>query len=272
MLTVHPLTAVIGAEIRGVDLARIDGEQVDGIRRALAQHQVVFFRDQDLTPAQHVALAARFGEIHVSPVTTRHGDLPGIMVLDQTSPKGDGADLWHADETFLPEPPMGTILRALQLPRLGGDTCFASMVAAWESLSSNMQRYLDGLTAEHDIALPVGRAIARGHVVADLDALRRQFPPVRHPVVRTLAETGRKALFVNRNSTARLVGPGPAEGEAVLGFLFAHVRSPDLQCRFRWQAGSMAFFDNRSAQHYAVADYRERRVMHRVTLRGDRPR
>ena len=270
---VEPLTAVVGAEIGGLDLAKpLTGEQVGGVESALMEHGVVFFRDQPIGIEEQKAFARQFGEISAPPFTPRHGDDPELTVLDQVTPKGEGADQWHSDNTFMAEPPMGSILKAVQLPSVGGDTCFANMVAAYQALSGPMRAFLDGLEAEHDITRPLQKAIDAGHSTANLAELQALWPPVTHPVVRTHPVTGRKALFVNGNSTTRILGIAPRESDLLLPFLFEHARSPAFQCRFRWDTGSIAFWDNRTVQHFAVPDYTERRVMHRVTLAGDRPR
>jgi taurine dioxygenase len=272
-LTIRPLTPTVGAEIGGVDLRRpLSHGEVDAIEEALLAHGVVFFRGQDITPEQQLAFARQMGPVSIPPFAPKYGTDPELIVLDQVKPLGEGADEWHSDNTFMAEPPMGSILKALQLPTYGGDTCFASMYAAYDALSDAMKRMLEGMEAVHDITRPLQRAIDAGHSDAKLAEMQRKWPPVRHPVVRTHPITGRRALFVNGNSTVRLVGLPPRESEVLLRFLIDHVRDPVFQCRFRWDVNSIAFWDNRSVQHYAVPDYAERRVMHRVTLAGDRPR
>ncbi len=271
-LKVEPLTPTIGAEISGLDLRRpLSGEEVRFVEEALLEHLVVFFRNQDITPAQHIEFGRFFGELCFPPFMTDHGDMPELLVLDQTHPRGEGTDVWHSDNTFMSEPPMGSILKAIQLPDEGGDTCFASAYAAYEALSPVLQRALEGVTAVHDLTATLQRANAAGHTHADISAILEKSPPVEHPVVRTHPVTGRKALFVNANSTTRIVGLTERENAVLLPFLCDHVRAPEFQCRFRWTPNSIAFWDNRSAQHLAVADYHQRRVMHRVTLAGDRP-
>jgi taurine dioxygenase len=164
------------------------------------------------------------------------------------------------------------VLKAVQLPSVGGDTCFANAVAAYEALSDSMQRFVDELRAVHDISKPMARAVRAGIFdAAKLAELQKQWPPVEHPVARRHPITGRKALYVNGNSTTRIVGLSERENDLLLPFLNDHVRSPAFQCRFRWDTHSIAFWDNRTVQHYAVPDYNERRVMHRVTLSGDKP-
>jgi len=268
-IEIRPITAAIGAEVAGLDLREeLSDVDVKVLRQALLDHLVLFFRDQPVTDDEQIAFALRFGPMHVSPLQTVHQDAPEIVVLDQVRPQGEGADEWHSDNTFLAEPPMGSILRAVQLPDVGGDTCFASMYAAYEGLSPAMRTFVDGLRAVHDITNPLKKAIRDGHSTLDLGAMQEKCPPVEHNVVVTHPETGRKALFVNRNSTTHIVGLSDREQDVLLPFLFDHVRSPEYQCRFHWEEGSIAFWDNRSVQHYAVADYLERRIMHRATIAG----
>jgi taurine dioxygenase len=268
-IEIRPVTRTIGAEVGGLDLQEpLRDEDVAVLRGALLDHLVLFFRDQHIDDEQQLAFALRFGPMHVSPLQTVHQDAPEIVVLDQVHPVGEGADEWHSDNTFIAEPPMASILRAVQLPELGGDTCFASMYAAYEALSPPMRAFVDGLRGVHDITRSLQKAIRDGHSTLDLPATQEKCPPVEHNVVVTHPETGRKALFLNRNSTTHLVGLTERENDVLLPFLFDHVRSPEFQCRFHWEPGSIAFWDNRAVQHYAVADYRERRIMHRATIAG----
>ena len=165
-----------------------------------------------------------------------------------------------------------SVLRAIQIPEVGGDTCFANSIAAYEALSPAIRRMIDGLTAVHDITKPLQKGIAAGHATANLQEVQAQWPPVEHPVARTHPVSGKKSLYVNRNSTTHLVGLSERENEALLPMLTDHIRSPEFQCRFSWDTHSVVFWDNRSVQHSAVPDYSSRRVMHRVTIAGDRPR
>jgi taurine dioxygenase len=269
-ITVDPLTAAIGAEIGGVDLsAELDADTVAALRQALVDHLVLFFRHQRMTTDDHIRLARYFGDIDLPLFRTTSSPRPEVIVLDQVAPKGQGADSWHADNTYMESPPMGSILRAVVLPAVGGDTCFASMYAAYEALSSSMQAVLDGLGAVHSLEQMVERTkhVANATLRDSLD----QWPPVVHPVVRVHPETGRKLLNVNANWTVAIDGFSQPESDALLGFLLAHLKNPEFQCRFHWSEGAVAFWDNRAVQHYAVADYTTRRVMERVTIAGDRP-
>jgi taurine dioxygenase len=262
--TVRPVNPVIGAEILDVDLRDLDDATEDLIRTALREHHVVFFRDQQLDVFGQREFAARFGELQpfafADPIDIRAPEAHALST-DGSGPKRSNADIWHTDATFMKCPPMGTVLRAVELPASGGDTLFANMFAAFDALSPRLRSLLDGMTATHDFTKSSSHR----------RPLHDEYPPVTHPVVRTHPESGRKALFVNRIFTTRLDGLTDRENETLLTFLCDHVRSPDFQCRFTWQPGSVAFWDNRSTQHYAVADYDGRRVMHRVVIAGDRP-
>jgi len=270
-IQIRKLTATIGAEVSGVDLRQPLPVGIrDEILTALVTYHVIFFRNQDITPEEQVAFAKQFGPISFPPFAPKYGTHPEFIVLDQTSPKGEGADEWHSDNSFMAEPPMGSILRAVRIPEVGGDTCFASTVAAYEALSSPVQELIDGLTAVHDITKPLLKGIAAGHATVDLAEVQAQWPPVEHPIVRTHPVTGKKSLYVNRNSTTHIVGLTERENEALLPMLTDHIRSPEFQCRFSWDTNSVAFWDNRSAQHFAVPDYRTRRIMNRVTIAGEK--
>jgi taurine dioxygenase len=272
-IRVKPLTAAIGAEIEGVKLSGdLDDADVAAIRQALLDHLVIFFRGQPISDEEHLAFALRFGPLSVPPLATRYQDRPTVTVLDQVNPKGEGADEWHSDNTFMAKPPMGSILRAVQLPAVGGDTCFANMYAAYEALSPALRALVDGLRAVHDVTQPMRKAIAAGHTKLDLTDMQEKWPPVEHPVVVTHPETGRRALFVNRNSTTHIVGVTERENDVLLPFLLDHVRSPEYQVRFHWEPDSVAFWDNRCVQHMAMADFTgHRRFMHRTTVAGDAP-
>jgi taurine dioxygenase len=268
-IEVRRLTPHCGAEIQGIDLARpLDEPTFEQLNKVLAEHCVIFFRDQTITPEQHKALGRRFGELHLHPAYPML--LPGhpeIMVIhaDETSKRIAGED-WHSDVSCDPEPPLGTILCMLELPPVGGDTLFASMYAAYEALSSPMKRLLEGMTAIHD-----GEQAYRGRYEGVKEE-GKVYPKAEHPVIRTHPVSGRKALFVNRTFTTRITQLAAHESAALLEMLYRHLETPEFQCRFQWQPGSIAFWDNRCVQHHAMWDYYpNRRRGLRVTIRGDRP-
>lgn len=271
-LEILPVTPAIGAEVRGVDLRDTPGPELTArLEHALLEHLVLFFRDQDLSPGQQVAVGRCFGRVSLPPIAQPHPDEPDLMVFDQTEPRGAGADTWHTDATWIEKPPKFSMLRAVQLPPLGGDTCFANMYDAYEALSPAFRDMLDGLDAVQDITAPMRMARDKEVLQDSIEDMRRRHPPVRHPVVRTHPETKRKALYVTGNSTAGIPGLTPRESEIVLAYLLDHVQSPRFQCRFRWEPHSIALWDNRCSLHFGVPDYHERRVMHRLCVDGDRP-
>ncbi len=271
-LTIERLTGTTGALVTGVDLHNLTPEAVTDIESALMDNLVLFFPDQALEPTEQVAFARALGGLDVAPFGPKHPDVAEMTVLDQQAPKGEGADAWHSDNTFLDSPPSYTMLQSVLLPATGGDTCWANMYEAFDSLSTPMQAMLDGLTATHDLSKTLELAIAKGNSDADLGEMRKAFPAEHHPVVRRHPVTGRKALFVNSNFTTRIDQLSDDESRRILDMLFDHVQSPDFQCRFHWTPGALALWDNRCLQHYAVPDYEGRRIMHRLTISGDRPR
>jgi taurine dioxygenase len=268
LINMRKLSPAIGAELENIDLSDpLDDERLRTIRRALLDNLVIFFRDQHLTPDQQKTLGRGFGRLHIHPAPL--GVLQGhpevlIIKADENSQRIAGED-WHSDVSCDAEPPLGTILNIKEVPEVGGDTLFASMYAAYEALSDSMQRFLCGLTAVHDGA--------RNYAGRQPDEARSGvFPCAQHPVVRTHPETGRQALFVNRLFTTRLDQLRQSESDHVLQMLFRHIENPAFQCRFRWQAGSVAFWDNRCTQHMAIWDYYpQRRYGTRVTIAGDKP-
>ncbi|MCC8966251.1 TauD/TfdA family dioxygenase [Bradyrhizobium sp. Pear76] len=268
-IEIRKTTPTIGAEIFGVDLSQqLSNRQFDEIHRALMENLVIFFRDQHLTLEQHKAFGARFGKLHVHPNAAKElPDHPEILVIkaDENSKRVAG-ESWHSDVSCGEEPPMGSILYIQEIPPDGGgDTMFANMYEAYESLSEPLRKMLDGLTAIHDSwKAHSDRKPGEG---SDM-----QFPRFEHPVVRVHPVTGRKLLFVDRGFTTKIVQLRRAESDALLAFLFQHIETPKLSCRFKWQKNSIAFWDNRSAQHQAIFDYwPHRRYGHRVTICGDRP-
>lgn len=268
-LSVKRLTPVLGAEIEGIDLSReLSALQFEEVSRALAEHQVIFFRDQHPTPEQHLAFGQRFGRLHRHPAAPHAPGHPDLMIIqaDEHSPRANG-EMWHSDVSCDAEPPMGSILYIHTCPPSGGDTLFASMYAAYDALSDRMKQYLSGLTAVHD-----GEHVYRG-TYANLGVQDKSlYPRSVHPVVRTHPVTGRQALYVNRGFTTRILGIPADESEAMLRLLFTHMENPLFQCRFRWEPHSVAFWDNRCVQHRAMWDYwPHTRSGFRVTVLGDAP-
>jgi len=275
-LDIVKTTPHCGAEVRGIDLSRSLDEATSGaLTRALAEHCVLFFRDQSLTPEQHKALGRRFGELHLHPafpdILEGH---PEIMVIraDENSKRIAGED-WHSDVSCDPEPPLGTILYMQEVPPAGGDTLFASMTAAYDALSPGLQRLLEGLHAVNASAKADVTRTREDRIRTDGRADAKKEYVAEHPVVRTHPETGRKALYVNIAHTVRFAGMTEAESAPLLGYLFELQVRPEFTCRFVWRPGSIAFWDNRCTQHNPINDYHGyRRVMHRITLEGDAPR
>jgi taurine dioxygenase len=269
IVSVRPVTPVIGTEILGVDLGALDDALFEEIHAALLRYGVVFFRDQDISVEAQMDLGARFGELVAHPNDPGLEGHPEVMIIHaDADSKRVAGESWHSDVSCDPEPPLGSILRIHTLPETGGDTVFASMYAAFEALSQPLQRFLEGLTATHDGA-PYYRSVNQR---IGRDDGGRSYPSATHPVVRTHPETGRKALFVNQMFTTRINELSQAESEAVLSLLFDHVKRPEFQCRFRWAKNSIAFWDNRCVQHMAIWDYwPQTRSGYRVTIKGDRP-
>ena len=265
---VVPVGATLGAEIRGVDLADADEAVRAEIHRALLEWKVLFFRDQSLDAPGQRALARHWGELETNPLLEQ-GDDPAVVRFTKG---GDGPatyeNIWHADTTFRPNPAMGALLRMVETPPFGGDTMWADMGAAYDNLTDEVRERIDDAVAVHDMVPGFTRFLEPGK----LSRLQEVFPPVTHPVVRTHPETGRRTLFVNSAFTTRIVGLPAEESDALLRHLFAQAHVPEYQVRWRWSPGTVAFWDNRATQHYAVGDYHpHRRVAERVAIAGDRP-
>jgi taurine dioxygenase len=267
-IIVTQLTPHIGAEIGGVDLReQLDPETIADIRAALNAHKVIFFRDQDLTAEQHIAFARRFGDLEIHPATPKDQANPEILRISHGPQHKGTENFWHSDVTWRPEPSLGSVLRAIEVPEVGGDTLFASMEAAYDALSPTMQEWVCTLTAVHDIS----RVFAR-RLKMTREEILEKYPLQEHPVVRTHPETGRRCLYVNTAFTSHIKGLSSKESDWLLEHLYAQARVPEYQCRFRWQKNSIAFWDNRASQHYAASDYFPAvRTMERVTVAGDRP-
>ena len=276
-ISVTPVTPAAGAVIGDVDLTRdLQQEAIVEIHQALMQHHVVFFRDQHLNAKQHADFARRFGSLRMARRAAFEvlGDVPEMQVLINDEERPPNVNHYHTDGIFRAEPEFGSILRAVECPLAGGDTIFVSLVAAYEGLSDELKRYVESLSAVNDFMKLHGSPAKARSWVGDnferMDAMRRDNPPTEHPLVRTHPITGRKHLYLSESFTTHIVGVGAEESQRLLDFLFRHVAKPEYQCRYAWRPGSMAFWDNRAALHYAVADYwPEKRLMHRVTIVED---
>ncbi|MGX7952243.1 TauD/TfdA dioxygenase family protein [Tsuneonella sp. HG249] len=267
-LDIRPLTPAIGAEIGNVDLASSDiAQRIPEIRAALLEHGVIFFRDQHLTQEQHIAFARHFGELEIHPATPKDQKNREILRIAHGPDSRGRENSWHSDVTWREKPSLGSILRAIEVPEVGGDTLFASMHLAFQRLTPEMKRFISSLTAIHDIARVFAKRLGKRP-----EELHEQYPPMRHPVVRTHPETGKPSIFVNTAFTSHIEGLSDKESRWLLDHLYATAADPEIQCRFRWQPGSIAFWDNRVCQHFAASDYfPARRVMERVTIAGCRP-
>ncbi len=270
---VKRVAGALGAEILGINLVESLAEDMQvEIRQLLNEHEVLFFRDQPIEPAQQRDLASIFGPLQTHPAYGTIDGFPEVMVLESTKEKPSKIEVWHSDMTFRQHPPSVTVLRGIVIPEVGGDTLFSSMTTAYDTLSTGMQQYLDGLVAVHDftqgfkesLAEPGGRERLADAVAAN--------PPVRHPVIQTHPETGKKVLFVNALFTSHIEGLPPLESAEILRFLYAHAALPEHTCRFNWRPDSIVMWDNRSTHHKPVNDFfPATRRLNRVVSEGDMP-
>jgi len=273
--SVRRLGPVIGAEISGVDLTEpLDSKQISTLRQAFLDHSVIFFRGQNMTPEQQMRFAEYFGEPAAYPFVKGLDDFPMVTpILKLEDETVNFGGIWHSDTAYLPEPPMATILHAKELPESGGDTVFANMYAAYDALSDGMKEMLAHLRALNSAGNKRVSDTRQDRIRdSGKDATNMQTDSV-HPVIRVHPETGRKALYVNIAHTVCFDGMTVEESAPILKFLFAHQTREEFTCRFRWSDGAVAIWDNRCAQHYPVNDYHgQRRLLHRITLKGDMPR
>jgi len=270
---ISPLTPRIGAEIDGVDLRRPISDDLCGtIRQALLDHKVLFFRNQDITTEQHLDFARRFGALEVHPFAPQKPGYPEILAITHDRDHPGRENTWHSDVTWRQEPSLGSILRSLEIPPMGGDTLFADMAAAYDELPDDVKEKIEGKRAMHDFENFRRGMRKKGASEAEIEAFNQKYPAPEHPIVRTHPETGKRAIYVNAAFTKYIVGMDKAESDALLSYLYARAAIPEYQCRFRWSVNALAFWDNRASQHYAVSDYWPQvRRMERATIIGDKP-
>jgi taurine dioxygenase len=268
-----PLTPAIGAELSNIDLAGpLRDDDVAFIRQALLDWKVIFFRDQQLDTEKLVRVAGKFGPLSLHPFLIGKPDHPHVLAISRNRERRGGENIWHADVTFAPNPPLGSMLYSHEIPAIGGDTLFADMIAAYEGLSDEVKEKIEGRQAIHDFR--AHRVLMRKAGVDEEKIARyeAQFPPIAHPVVRTHPETKRKLLNVSVAFTEYIIGMERAESDALLQHLYAQASIPEYQVRFKWTKNCLTFWDNRATQHYAVSDYWPAvRTMERVTIEGDIP-
>lgn len=273
-IDVRPIAGNIGAEIHGIDLSQeISDQIIEEIAQAQRDHLVVFFRDQNITPAQHISLIERFGEILEYPLVKGLDDYPQIApVIKLAHETTNFGGIWHSDTSYMEMPPKSAMLVARELPPYGGDTLFANMYMAFDTLSEGMQTMLSGLNAVNTTAKADASATREDRLKTAAKLDDDVVISATHPVVRTHPETGKKILYVNIGHTAHFEGMTEEESAPLLKFLHAHQTKPEFTCRFTWAPGSIAFWDNRACHHNPVNDYHGyKRVMHRITLAGERP-
>ena len=266
-ITVSPLTPAIGAEIGNIDLRQVSSDEIADIRATLLEYKVVFFRDQTLTQAEHISFAREFGDLEIHPATPKSQSNPEVLHIAHGPESKGKENFWHSDVTWREKPSLGSILKAVEVPAVGGDTLFANMVMAYELLPDDIKEVITGRVAVHDIA-----RVFAGRLNKSAEELRERYPPMEHPIVRTHPETGESVLYVNTAFTSHIKDMEEGDSARLLRKLYRTAANPEIQCRFRWQPGSLAFWDNRASQHFASSDYFPQvRKMERVTIAGDRP-
>jgi len=278
--TLHEMSPACGAIIEGIDLAQdLTNRQFDEIHEALLDRTVIVFRDQHITPDQQVAFARRFGEPQPAEVSgfEKSKDNPEIDILeyDADNPPHVTRDLWHTDFVGTERPTMGTVLYAKDIPPRGGDTVWVNSVAAYEALSDRMKAHLEGLSAYHDSYQPYDEHVRpdmwEGEGTDYIKARRATYRPALHPVVRIHPVTGKKGLFVNESMTSLIKDIDKRESDFLLRYLFDYLRTPEFNYRHKWQTNDLAVWDNRLSLHYALFDYTDHRLMHRIVIQGDVP-
>ena len=265
---VRQLSPVLGAEVQGLDLRELNDDSFAELQDAFTAFKVLFFRDQDWSIQQHLDFANRFGELEDHPFLPSKDGNPEVIRFAKDEETVGVENQWHSDVSWRQTPSLGSVLRSVEVPPVGGDTLFADMCAAYDGLSDEFKQRIDGRTAIHDFTHSFGLMMDD----ATRKERQKEFPPAEHPVVRTHPVSGRKILYVNRIFTSHIVGIPREESDSLLEQLYAQAAVPEYQCRFRWEKNSVAFWDNRAVQHYAASDYwPQTRIMERVTIIGDRP-
>ena len=267
-IDIRPLTGTLGAEVSGVDMADVDDATRDELRKAWLDHKVLVLRDQPISTEEHIAFGRRFGELEVHPFASGIAEHPEIVNIHSTADQPYAASRWHSDVTWRLEPSMGSILRGRVIPPAGGDTCFADATAAYDRLSDAWKERVEDLYAIHDFAMTFGRRLSD----EDRAAKQAEYPPARHPVIRTHPETGARGIYTNRAFVSHIEGVSTTESEEIIAHLERAIMNPSVQCRVRWEVDTVVMWDNRCTQHNATNDFwpQERRV-ERVTIIGDRP-
>ena len=273
MLQLDPYSGALGALVQGVDLCLpIDDVLFRELNEALLQFEVLFFRDQPISPENHAALASLFGPAQFHEAYPHVDQYPQLTILENDEANPSKIEMWHTDMTFRQNPPLGSILHGVSIPKRGGDTLFASLSASYEGLSNPMKSFLSGLTAIHDFSFGFKESLEEPGGRERLAKMVIDNPPVEHPVVRVHPLSGKKGLFVNTLFTKSIKGMKDKESRALLSFLFEHMVEPEYTCRFKWEENSIAFWDNRVTLHRPVNDYwPQHRKMQRITIDGDRP-
>ena len=269
---IQQISGNIGAEISDVDLANVTSEQVERIKKAWLDHKVLVYRDQHISVEEHIAFGRNFGELEIHPFAKGGhvglGDYPQILRITSNAEKEFAAVIFHSDVTWREEPSLGSILRGVVIPEIGGDTCFASAVAAYELLPDEVKSQIDGLYAVHDFTKSIGEKFTEEERLE----LQEKYPPVRHPVVRTHPETGERSIYTNGYHTAYIEGVSSEESDRLLALLEKTIMNPAVQFRLKWDVDTFVMWDNRSSQHAVAADfYPNERIVERVTIIGDRP-
>ena len=270
---VNRLSPNIGAELLNIDLKQnLDNQIKQKIYEALLVYKVIFFRNQNLTTEEHLNFAKNFGELEIHPFAPHKKGFPEVLNITHNEKNKGKENTWHSDVTWRQKPSLGSILRMIEGPSVGGDTLFSDMCMAYEGLSEEIKERLNGAIAVHDFANFRKALIKDGKTEQEIEAFNKKFPNPEHPVIRTHPDTNKKVIYVNKAFTQYIKGWGEDESRSMLDFLYAQAAIPEYQCRFSWEKDSIAFWDNRSCQHYAVSDYWPNvRKVERVTVVGDRP-